>query len=109
MQTSIFDNKKLGIISLVAVAFLAVAAAVAITLRIDMLVILIIGGVVGLVGFIAIYKRPALGAALILGLAPLEGVATYSGQSAVKLITVLCVGIFILKMIFSRKEVVFDR
>jgi O-antigen ligase len=109
MQTSIFDNKKLGIISLVAVAFLAVAAAVAITLRIDMLVILIIGGVVGLVGFIAIYKRPALGAALILGLAPLEGVATYSGQSAVKLITVLCVGIFILKMIFSRKEVIFDR
>ena len=109
MQTSIFDNKKLGIISLVAVALLAVAAAVAISLRIDMLVILIVGGVAGLLGSIAIYKRPALGATLILGLAPLEGVAVYGGQSAVKIITILCVGIFILKMVFSRKEVVFDR
>lgn len=108
MQTS-FESKKIGIISLVAVALLAVLAAVSITYRIDMLVLLMMGGVVGLVVFVAIYKRPALGAALILGLAPLEGVLVYSGQSAVKLVTILCVGIFVLKMIFSDKKVEFDR
>ncbi len=51
-------------------------------------------------GLVAIvFWRPAFGAALILALAPFEGALTLGGQSAVKLATVLCIGVFLLRTI----------
>lgn len=91
------------------VIVLAAIAGIAIGWGYTELVWLILGAVGGVVGFFVIFKRPALGAALVLGLAPLEGAIAFQGHSAVKLATIFCAAILAIQVIIYRKRVVFDR
>ena len=73
------------------------------------LVWLILGAAGAAIGFYVIFKRPALGAALVLGLAPLEGAIAFQGQSAVKLATIFCAGILAIQVIVNHRKIIFDR
>src|SRR5262245_34917136 len=55
-----------------------------------------------------VFRRPAAGAALILALAPLEGALTFGDQSAVKLATVFCIGVFALRVVWTGEGVRID-
>jgi O-antigen ligase len=56
----------------------------------------------------AIFRRPAVGAMLILALAHLEGALMFGGHSAVKLATVLCVGVLAFRMLVTRGGIRID-
>jgi O-antigen ligase len=55
--------------------------------------------ILGVAAIAAIYRRPAIGAFLILFSAPLEGFLMVGGNSFVKLATVLCVGVFLARVL----------
>lgn len=103
-----FQNKKFDSVIAVAVAVLVIITGIAVSLNAYTYVILILGAALGAVGLIVLYNRPALGAALIMGLAPLEGALDFRGNSAVKLATLVVGGILILKIIVNKKKIVFD-
>lgn len=58
---------------------------------------------------VVIIKQPAWGASLILALAPFEGYLEIGGQSAVRLVTLLCVGVLAFRILLTRRPFVFDR
>ena len=65
-------------------------------------------GVVGVVVAVAILWRPAIGAALLLALVHFERVFMFGGLSLVKLVSLLCLGILVLRVLVSRKGIRFD-
>jgi exopolysaccharide production protein ExoQ len=69
--------------------------------------VLLIGG--GLVVPAAIFWRPAFGATLILGLAPLEGTVALGGASTAKLVTAYCIAVLIARLLIFRVPLEFDR
>lgn len=69
------------------------------------LILLLLGG---LTATILMYRRPAMGAALILAFAPLEGAVQLRGHSLAKLITVLCIGLFLMRVFFDRRDIKID-
>lgn len=62
----------------------------------------------GLVAIVAVYQRPAIGAALILALAPLEGVLQFRGHSLAKFVTVLCIMVFLAQIVIAQRDIKFD-
>jgi O-antigen ligase len=62
----------------------------------------------GLGAIAAIYRRPAVGAGLILAAAPLEGFLMVGGNSVVKLATLLCVVVFVVRVLLVTQGFRFD-
>lgn len=56
----------------------------------------------------AIFRRPAIGAALILSVVNFEGSLDVAGVSAVKLLSVLCGGILLLRVVVAKSEIKVD-
>jgi O-antigen ligase len=56
----------------------------------------------------AIFRRPAVGALLILALAHLERALMWGGHSAVKLVTMLCVGVLAFRVLLTRGGIRID-
>ncbi len=65
-------------------------------------------GVVGVGASVAIFRRPALGAALILSVVNFEGALEFSGMSLVKLFSILCGGILLLRVLLADEELNID-
>lgn len=70
---------------------------------------LLIFGLVALVTLVAIFKRPALGAALILGFVHFERALTFGGFSLVKLLSIVCIGLLFVRFIVMGKGIRIDR
>lgn len=83
---------------------LAAGAATATGMLVPFLAALVGMGVVAM-----IFVRPGVGAALILGLAPLEGALVVGGLSIMKLTTVLCVGMIVLRELLMREGLQLDQ
>jgi O-antigen ligase len=66
-------------------------------------------GIAGLGASVAIFRRPALGAALILLVVNFEGVLDFGGVSAVKLLSIFCVGVLALRFVMTGAEIEVDR
>lgn len=64
--------------------------------------------IVAVVVFVAIFRRPAIGAAIILALVNFERVLIFNGISLVKLMSIVCVGILIARMFVARKGIRLD-
>jgi O-antigen ligase len=72
------------------------------------LILLPLAILVGLGVIAAIYRRPAVGACLILAAAPLEGFLMVGGNSIVKLATLLCVVVFVARVLLVTQGFRFD-
>jgi hypothetical protein len=57
---------------------------------------------------VAVFRRPTVGALLILALANLERALMFGGHSAVKLVTVLCVGVLAFRVLVTRGGIRID-
>jgi O-antigen ligase len=66
-------------------------------------------GTAGLVVSAAIFRRPAIGAMLILAVVHFEKAFVLGGISIVKLLSILCIGIFIIRMSATGKGIRIDR
>lgn len=64
--------------------------------------------VLGVGASFVIFRRPALGAALILSVVNFEGALEFSGVSVVKLLSVACGGIFVLRVFLTDTEIKVD-
>jgi O-antigen ligase len=91
------------------VALLAASAGIAIGFEQVSLVSVTLAGVAGLLFFLVVLKRPAIGAALILFLAPLEGSVVFLGSSGVKLASLFCIAVFAVRMLNPGQKFEFDR
>jgi O-antigen ligase len=69
---------------------------------------LVIIGIVGFAVSVAIFKRPAVGAALILGFVHFERVLVFNGISLVKLLSIICIGILVFRVLSMGKGLRFD-
>lgn len=57
---------------------------------------------------IAVFRRPAIGAALILSVVNFEGSVEVGGISAVKLLSVLCGGVLVLRVVVAKSDIKID-
>ena len=90
------SDKSEIVIALVVILGTALGIGTAAALYLDLFIVFLV--LISGVGVTAvIYQRPAFGAALILALAPLEGVLMVGGHSFVKLVTVLCVAVLLIR------------
>lgn len=71
-------------------------------------IVLFLGLIGGLGVMILIFQRPAIGAGIILALAPLEGALMVSGHSFIKLITILCVVLLFVRIGATRQGIKVD-
>ena len=90
LQTQKLTDGHKAMCGILVAAFLAVMVA-------QGKAILLVGLAAGVAVTIAIFQRPAIGAALILGLAPLDGILMVRGHSAIKLASILCVAVLALQ------------
>jgi O-antigen ligase len=60
-------------------------------------------GVAGIVLSVVIFKRPAVGAALILGFVNFERALVFNGISLVKLLSIICIGILVFRVLSMGK------
>lgn len=63
----------------------------------------------GIVISVVIFKRPAIGAALILGLVHFERALIFNGISLVKLLSIVCIGILFARVLIKDKGIRIDR
>ncbi len=66
-------------------------------------------GIAGIAISLVIFKRPAIGAALILGLVHFERALVFNGISLVKLLSILCIGILFARVLIKDKGIRIDR
>lgn len=66
-------------------------------------------GLAGLGASVAIFRRPALGAALILSVVNFEGSLEVAGVSVVKLLSILCGAILLLRVVLTDTVINVDR
>ena len=96
----------LAVIATLVAVMVALAIGIAISSG-QLELVLLIGG--GLVVPAVVFWRPAFGAMLILGLAPLEGAVTLGGTSTAKLVTAFCIAVLVARMLILRVPLEFDR
>ena len=71
--------------------------------------LLAIFGIAALVIILAIFKRPAVGAALILGFVHFERTLIFNGFSLVKVLSILCIGVLLFRFLVMDKGIRIDR
>ncbi|MGE5251972.1 MAG: O-antigen ligase family protein [Bacteroidota bacterium] len=94
---------------LLAVVVTAAASGIALGFHQTNLVLIAFAAVAGALLFVITVKRPAIGAALILFLAPLEGSVSIGGNSAVKLISLFCMLVFAVRVLDPANKILLDR
>lgn len=103
IRRRLFDRSEL----VIAIAIILGALGIGVAVGQDRIVLFLV--LLGGLGVTAVvYQRPAIGAALILALAPLEGTLMIRGHSFVKLVTVLCVLVLLVRNGFSHRGIKVD-
>lgn len=103
------DARRTELLAGLLVALAAAGAGIAIGFQQVNLIALAFGGLAGVLFFALVVQRPAIGAALILFLAPLEGSVAIAGSSGVKLASLFCIGVFAVRMLNPNRKFEFDR